>query len=288
MRNSVRKRRRCWTSLSRDGKATRPVNRYAIGLEYDGSEFLGWQIQRQEPTVQGCVEKALAVVADHEARVSCCGRTDAGVHALCQVAHFDSPAERDERSWILGLNSNLPPGISVLWVRPVDESFHARFSAFSRSYRYLVLNRWIRPALDAHRMSWCRTPLDADKMNEAAQALLGEHDFTSFRARACQARHAVREIQQISVERFGEVVSLEVTANGFLYHMVRNIAGALMRVGLGEEKVGWVQGVLEKRDRTEAAITAAPDGLYFLTARYPESYGLPISVPAFSRGWNLS
>jgi len=264
------------------------MSRYAIGLEYDGSEFLGWQIQRQEPTVQACVEKAVAIVADHEARVTCSGRTDTGVHALCQVAHFDSPAERPERSWILGLNSNLPPGVSVLWIRGVDESFHARFSAFSRSYRYLLLNRWVRPALDAKRMSWCRMPLDADKMHEAAQALLGEHDFTSFRAAACQARHAVREIQQVSVRRTGEIVSLEITANGFLYHMVRNIAGSLMRVGLGEENTAWVKEVLEKMDRTIAAPTAPPEGLYFVGARYPDSCGLPASPPAFSRGWNLS
>jgi len=264
------------------------MSRYAIGLEYDGSEFLGWQVQRQEPTVQACIEKAVAIVADHEARVTCCGRTDTGVHALCQLAHFDSPADRPERSWILGLNSNLPPGVSVLWIREVDESFHARFSAFSRSYRYLVLNRWVRPALDAKRMSWCRRPLDADKMNEAAQALLGEHDFTSFRATACQARHAVREIQQVSVCRTGEVVSLEITANGFLYHMVRNIAGSLLRVGLGEEKTTWLKEVLEKMDRTIAAPTAPPEGLYFVGARYPDAYGLPDSPPAFSRGWNLS
>jgi tRNA pseudouridine38-40 synthase len=137
-------------------------------------------------------------------------------------------------------------------------------------------------------MSWCRSPLDADKMHDAAQALLGEHDFTSFRAKACQARHAVREIQQISVQRTGEVVSLEVTANGFLYHMVRNIAGTLIRVGLGEERLDWVKKILEKRDRDAAAPTAAPEGLYFLAARYPESFDLPVSIPAFSRGWNLS
>ncbi|MBT8048685.1 MAG: tRNA pseudouridine(38-40) synthase TruA [Xanthomonadales bacterium] len=262
--------------------------RYAIGIEYDGSAFLGWQIQRQEPTVQGCVERAVASVADHEARVTCSGRTDTGVHALCQVAHFDSDSTRPERSWILGFNSNLPDGISVLWIREVDDSFHARFSAFARSYRYQLLNRWIRPALDAHRRSWCRTPLDADKMHEAAQALLGEHDFTSFRARACQARHAVREIQHISVERSVDTVSLDVTANGFLYHMVRNIAGCLIRVGCGEEKASWVKQVLDKKDRTEAAPTAPPEGLYFLGARYPESYGLPDHIAAFPRGWNLS
>jgi tRNA pseudouridine38-40 synthase len=189
---------------------------------------------------------------------------------------------------MLGLNSNMPPGVSVLWIREVDDSFHARFNAFSRRYRYVILNRWIRPALEAKRMSWCRTPLDADKMNEAAQALLGEHDFTSFRAMACQARHAVREIQQVSVQRKANVVTLDISANGFLYHMVRNIAGSLMRVGLGEEKVSWMKEVLDQRDRTQAAQTAPPEGLYFMGARYPDHYDLPDSAPDFPRGWNLS
>ncbi len=255
--------------------------RYALGLEYDGCAFLGWQIQSQEPTVQGCVEKALSRVANHEIRVTCCGRTDTGVHALGQVAHFDSDADRSERSWLLGLNSNLPAGASVLWIRQVDDGFHARFSAFSRSYLYVILNRWIRPALDANRKSWCRTPLDADKMHDAAQLLLGEHDFTSFRAAACQARHAVREIQQISVQREGDTIGLEVTANGFLYHMVRNIAGSLIRVGMGEASPQWIGEVLIKQDRTLAAPTAAPEGLYFLSARYPEQYAIPATAPAF-------
>ena len=262
--------------------------RYALGLEYDGSAFLGWQIQRQEPTVQGCVEKALARVANNEVRVTCCGRTDSGVHALGQVAHFDSDADRSERSWILGINSHLPAGASVLWIRQVDDGFHARFSAFSRSYRYVILNRWIRPALDANRKSWCRTPLDADKMHDAAQLLLGEHDFTSFRAAACQASHAVREIQQISVLRKGDTISLDVTANGFLYHMVRNIAGSLIRVGLGEASTEWVGEVLAMQDRTLAAPTAAPEGLYFISARYPEQYEFPASAPTFPRSWNQS
>ena len=238
--------------------------------------------------MQACVEKAVAIVADHEARVTCSGRTDTGVHALCQVAHFDSPADRPERSWILGLNSNLPSGVSVLWIREVDDSFHARFSAYSRSYRYLVLNRWVRPAIQASTISWCRAPLDADKMHDAAQALVGEHDFTSFRAGACQARHAVREIHQVSVQREADTVSLEVTANGFLYHMVRNIAGSLLRVGRGEEEVDWVKEILEKQDRSLAASTASPEGLYFVSARYPDRYELPLSTPAFPRGWNLS
>ena len=259
-----------------------------MGLEYDGSRFLGWQIQRQEPTVQSSVERALAQVADHAARVTCCGSTDAGVHALCQVAHFDSEAERPERAWILGLNSNLPEGVSVLWIRAVDESFHARFSAFARSYRYCVLNRWIRPALEAGRMSWCRRPLDAERMHAAAQALRGEHDFSSFRAGACQARHAVREIHEIAVRREGDTIVLDVTANGFLYHMVRNIAGSLMRVGLGERDPEWIAGLLALRDRSQAAPTASPEGLYFVSARYPEHFGLPARAVAFPRGRDLS
>ena len=262
--------------------------RYAMGLEYDGSRFLGWQIQRQEPTVQGCVEHAVARVADRETRVTCCGRTDTGVHALCQVAHFDTDADRPERAWILGLNSHLPEGVSVLWIRSVDERFHARFSAYARTYRYLLLNRWIRPALEARRMSWCRRPLDAAPMHEAAQALRGEHDFSSFRAGACQARHAVREIHDISVRRDGDVVTLEVTANGFLYHMVRNIAGSLLRVGLGEREPAWIAALLDLRDRSQAAPTAAPEGLYFVSARYPEQYRLPAEPTAFPRGRDLS
>jgi len=262
--------------------------RYAIGVEYDGSAFLGWQIQPQEPTVQACVERALARVADHDIRVTCCGRTDSGVHALCQVAHFDSVAVRSERSWILGLNSHLPAGASVLWIRQVDDDFHARFSPFSRSYRYFILNRWTRPALDARRKSWCRTPLDADKMHRAAQFLLGEHDFTSFRASACQAQHAVREIQEISVRRDGDTIQLDVSANGFLYHMIRNIVGSLLRVGTGDAPPEWLGEVLEKRDRGLAAPTAAADGLYFVGARYPEKYNLPSAAPAFPRAWNQS
>ena len=262
--------------------------RYALGIEYDGSAFLGWQIQRQEPTVQGALERAVAAVAAHDARVICSGRTDTGVHAICQVAHFDSGARRSERSWILGLNSNLPAAASVLWIRPVDDDFHARFSAFARSYRYRILNRWVRPALEARHVSWWRRALDAERMNEAAQCLLGEHDFSSFRAKACQARHAVREIQSIAVRRAGDEVVLDVSANGFLYHMVRNIAGSLIHVGCGDAPVGWMRDTLEKRDRNQAAPTAPPEGLYFLGARYPAQYGLPGAPAPFPRGRGLS
>lgn len=262
--------------------------RFALGLEYDGSVFFGWQLQRQEPTVQGCVENALAKVADHEIRVSCCGRTDTGVHALCQVAHFDTHAQRSERSWVLGLNSRLPAGISVLWIREVDEAFHARFTAYARTYRYVILNRWVRPALDAHRACWYRRPLDADRMHESAQVLCGEHDFSAFRAAACQARHAVREVHAVSVRRQGGRVEIEVTANGFLYHMVRNLAGSLMSVGCGERPAAWLGEVLRSRDRTRAAPTAPAAGLYFVAARYPDHYGLPGGAIEFPAGWDAS
>jgi tRNA pseudouridine38-40 synthase len=250
-------------------------------LEYDGSAFLGWQAQRQEPTVQATVEVALSRVANAGIAAVCCGRTDTGVHALCQVAHFDTTAIRPERSWLLGTNSFLPKGVCLLWIREVDEKFHARFSAFSRSYRFCIANRWIRPALDITRKCWWRKPLDADLMNQAAQCLAGEHDFSAFRAASCQARHPVRRIQQISVRRLGSEVQIEVTADGFLYHMVRNIAGCLLLIGSKEKEVSWMQEIRDSRDRTLAAPTAAPEGLYFVGARYPAEYNLPSGVVDF-------
>ncbi len=255
--------------------------RYAIGVEYDGSGFYGWQTQRQEPTVQASLESALAAVADHPVRVACAGRTDTGVHAICQVAHFDSEAERTPRSWILGANSNLPPGVCLLWVKPVDDDFHARFSALARSYRYVIANRWVRPSLDAGRVCWERRPLDAAAMREGAQALLGEHDFSAFRSAGCSANHPVREVQSLDVRRDGDRVVVDITANGFLYHMVRNIAGTLLKVGRGEQAVDWVREILEGRDRRLAGATASPDGLYFCAARYPERFGLPTGDVAF-------
>lgn len=255
--------------------------RLAGGLEYDGSRFLGWQTQARGPTIQSCVERALSSVADHPVSVTASGRTDARVHAVEQVFHFDSEAERGERSWILGMNSHLPEGISGLWIRPVEDDFHARFSAYSRRYRYLILNRQVRPALDAGRVAWCREPLDAARMNEAAQALRGEHDFTSFRASGCQARHPVREVHEVSVRRQGSYVIMDIKANAFLYHMVRNIAGSLIAVGTGEASTGWVAEVLEARNRDSAGVTAPAEGLYFVKARYPEKFRLPGRVRAF-------
>lgn len=265
------------------------VERIVLGLEYDGSRFFGFQRQRQRPTVQEALEAALQQVADHPVTVHCAGRTDSGVHALCQVVHFDTPARRSERGWVLGTNSNLPDGVSVLWARHAAPGFHARFSARARSYEYRILNRWTRPGLLHARVAWERRALDAERMDLAARYLLGEHDFTSFRAPGCQARHAVRTLHRIAVARLGDEVRIEVEANAFLYHMVRNIVGTLIEVGVGKQPPEWVAEVLTARDRTRAGVTATPDGLYFVGADYPDHPDLPRGRPAARpRGWNLS
>ncbi len=258
--------------------------RIALGIEYDGRAFYGWQTQRQTPTVQATLEQALGKVANHPVSVICAGRTDTGVHARGQVVHFDTTADRSDRSWILGANANLPETVCVLWAQAVDDGFHARFSALGRRYRYQLLNRWVRPAVDVGRVSWERRPLDDEAMHEAAQALKGEHDFSAVRSSGCRANHPVREIREISVSRVGEIVSIDVAANAFLYHMVRNIAGTLLAVGRGEQPVEWVARVLATRDRNQAGVTAPPDGLYFMGVRYPTEYGLPEDAPTWPCG----
>lgn len=249
--------------------------RLAAGVEYDGSGFFGWQRQRQSPTVQECLEHALGRVADHPIIVHCAGRTDTGVHAFCQVVHFDTEAVRRERSWVLGTNTHLHPGISLLWTREVDDDFHARFRAVRRHYRYRILNRWVRPAVDRGRVAWIRHPLDAERMNEAAQALVGEHDFSSFRAVGCQAKSPMRSVHRVAVTRQGEEVIIDIEANAFLYHMVRNIAGTLIAIGQHERPVAWACEVLAARDRRVAGITAPAEGLYFLAPSYPDHPQLP-------------
>lgn len=251
--------------------------RYALGLEYDGAEFYGFQQQRQTPTVQAELEAALSRVADHPVSVTGSGRTDTGVHALCQVVHFDTSAERSPRSWILGTNTHLHPGATALWLRAVPDDFHARFDARSRNYRYRILNRWVRPALDRHRVAWERRPLDAAAMHAAAQVLVGEHDFSAFRAAGCQAKSPVREVTHIAVARCDDEVILDITANAFVYHMVRNIAGSLMRVGAGEADAGWLAAVLAGRQREDAGITAPAGGLYFTGAEYAPELELPVT-----------
>jgi len=255
--------------------------RYALGVEYDGTEFNGWQRQSHAPSVQQSVENALAVVANHPVTVICAGRTDSGVHARCQVVHFDSPSERSERQWILGINSNLPDAVCVLWVRAVDDSFHARFSAFSRSYQYSILNRWVRPAIGVSFYGWCRDPLDERRMHEAAQVLSGRHDFSAFRSSGCSAQHAIREVSAISVTRQQDIVKIDISANAFLYHMVRNIAGSLIAVGCGEKSIQWFTGILHEKNRKLAGVTAESQGLCFMKVRYDAKYKLPENIAAF-------
>jgi tRNA pseudouridine38-40 synthase len=252
--------------------------RYALGIEYDGTDFLGWQRLSHGASLQAAVEQALSRVADHPVEVTCSGRTDAGVNALCQVVHFDSAAVRDPRAWVLGVNSNLPRAIRVLWGQPVREDFHARYAARARRYRYTILNRTVQPALDRFRATWERVPLDAARMHRAAQALVGEHDFSAFRTVHCQAPHARRELHSIEVRREGERVIMQVQANAFLHHMVRNIMGSLIPIGRGERPEAWMAELLAGRDRAVAGPTAAPEGLLFLGALYPAEWGLPAEV----------
>ena len=252
--------------------------RIAIGIEYDGTAYNGWQRQDNGDGVQERVEKALSVVANEKIAVTCAGRTDTGVHASDQVAHFDTSSERSDRSWLLGANSNLPDDIAVTWARSVDDGFHARFSATSRSYRYLILNRPVRSALDRHRAWWVYQRLDASLMHQASQALLGRHDFSAFRAAGCQASTPNREISSMTVVRNGDWLTLEVTGNAFLQHMVRNITGTLAKVGRGERPPQWLEEVLESRNRIEAGIAAPPHGLTLVEVGYPEKFGL-VNIP---------
>ncbi|TDJ36234.1 MAG: tRNA pseudouridine(38-40) synthase TruA [Gammaproteobacteria bacterium] len=249
--------------------------RIAGVVEYDGTAFQGWQVQEGTPTVQGAVEDAVSQVADHPVKVTAAGRTDAGVHAVAQVFHFDTDARRSARSWTLGTNVNLPADITVHGTTAVADDFHARFSALSRVYRYVILNRWVRPALQQNRVAWFPKPLDAGHMDQAAIALLGEHDFTSFRAVACQAKQPVRTVHRIAVTRRGDHVILEIEANAFLHHMVRNIVGTLLRIGTGDRPVESMREVLDARDRASAGMTAPAAGLYLVRVRYPEHFELP-------------
>ncbi|WP_233842371.1 tRNA pseudouridine(38-40) synthase TruA [Dyella sp. 2HG41-7] len=252
--------------------------RIALGIEYDGTDFLGWQRLSHGASVQASLEQALSFVAAQPTTVTCAGRTDAGVHGRCQVVHFDTDAQRDMRAWVLGACSNLPTTVAVLWAQHVSDDFHARFSARSRRYCYTILNRAIRPALDARYVAWERQPLDAQRMHAAAQALTGEHDFSAFRAISCQAAHARREVKQLSVRREGDHVIVDIEANAFLHHMVRNIVGSLLPVGRGEESVEWVASLLAGRNREVAGPTAAASGLTFIGPRYERHWGLPEEV----------
>ena len=257
--------------------------RIAVGIEYDGSAYAGWQQQAHARGVQGELERALASVAGHPVALTAAGRTDAGVHALLQVAHFDTSATRPEHAWSLGGTAESAADVTILWAREVPESFHARHSALSRSYLYRILNRRMRPALERGRACWVRRPLDATAMQQAAQLLLGERDFSSFRAAECQSRTPVRRLLEATVTRRDDVVELRVRANAFLHHMVRNIAGSLIAVGTGDREPAWIGEVLEARDRAAAGPTAPPQALYFAGVDYPPHFGLPYAPPGSGR-----
>ncbi len=252
--------------------------RYATGIEYDGSPFLGWQRHRGGATVQAAVETALGFVAAAPLEVVCAGRTDAGVHAACQVVHFDSEAARSPRAWVMGGNTRLPASVRLLWCQVVPDDFHARYAARTRSYRYRILNRSIPPAMQHQFLSWERLALDAEAMHRAAQGLLGEHDFSAFRSSQCQAKHARRDLQRLDVRREGEQLIIDVRANAFLHHMVRNLVGSLLPVGRGEQQESWPTELLAGRDRGVAGPTAPAEGLTFLGPGYPAQWQLPAGV----------
>lgn len=252
--------------------------RYALGIEYDGSPFSGWQRNGNEPTVQAAVEAALSFVADQAVEVICAGRTDAGVHAACQVVHFDTGAKREPRAWVLGTNTRLPGDVRILWCQEMPDQFHARYAARARSYRYRILNRSIPPAMQRQFLSWERLALDADAMDRAAQALVGEHDFSAFRTAQCQAKHPVRNLHSIKVRREDDQVMVEVRANAFLHHMVRNIVGSLVLVGRATQPEAWPGQLLAGLDRRLAGPTAPAEGLVFIGPAYPPEWNLPAQV----------
>ena len=251
--------------------------RYAAIVEYNGACFHGWQKQKHhnEPTVQAALEAAISKVANHPVEVACAGRTDAGVHATRQVIHFDTTSKRSDYGWIMGINTNTPPAVSVQWIQQVDSEFHARFKAQARCYRYLINNSKYRQALQHDQMTWWKYPLDAEKMQQAADHLLGEHDFTSFRAKDCQAKTPVKTMHRIEVKQWGDLIMVELESSAFLYHMVRNIMGCLIPIGEGHKEPGWMKDVLDAKSRLAAGVTAPGDGLHFVGVRFPEHFGIP-------------
>ncbi len=258
--------------------------RIALGIEYDGSQFAGWQMQKHGTrTVQGELERALSTVAAEPIQVICAGRTDTGVHATGQVVHFDCSAERPDKAWIMGVNANLPDDISSFWVQHVADDFSARFSATARQYRYTILNRHARSAVLDRKVTWKHGHLDEQAMHRAAQVLVGEQDFSSFRSAACQAEHARRNVHWIKVSREGDFVYIDIEANAFLHHMVRNIVGSLIMVGRGEQPEEWIAELMQLQDRNQAGPTAASDGLYLVKVTYPEELGItpPVYLPRF-------
>ncbi len=249
--------------------------RIALGIEYNGHGFFGWQKQREVVGIQQRLEEALAKVANHPVEVICAGRTDAGVHGTGQVVHFDSQFDRRPAAWTLGVNTHLPDNIAVRWAQPVSDDFHARFSATARRYRYIIYNHRLRPGILRHGVSHYHQPLDEQKMHEAGQLLLGERDFSAFRAVQCQSKSPWRNVHHVRVSRQGLYVIVDIKANAFVHHMVRNIVGSLMEVGQGNRPKQWITELLESKDRNLSAATAKAEGLYLVEVDYPAEFGLP-------------
>ena len=249
--------------------------RVVLGLEYCGLGFCGWQSQLQGCGVQDALETAVSIIAGVKIGVIAAGRTDTGVHAAFQVVHFDTTVERPLTAWVRGVNSHLPPGVAVLWAHEVSDDFHARFAANQRGYRYVLLNHAVRPGLNHGLIGWYHRPLDVDAMNRAAALLIGQHDFSAFRAAACQAKSPSKDLRRVQVERRGDYLLCDFLADGFLHHMVRNLMGCLIQVGAGYQTPEWVQTVLQSRDRSLAAPTFDAAGLYLTHIRYPAHFALP-------------
>ncbi len=249
--------------------------RIALGVEYDGHGFSGWQWQTNRRTVQNSLEIALSKVSSEKIRVFTAGRTDTGVHALEQVVHFETDVVRSERAWTMGTNRYLPDDVRVIWASEAVEGFHARYSAIARYYRYRILNRNMKSALQPQQMTWFYYPLDVEKMQAAADHLVGEHDFSSFRAQGCQSKSPVRFMHYMKVGRIGDEVYIDIIANAFVHHMVRNIAGVLMAIGSDQKPVEWTKELLQIKDRKQGGMTAAPDGLYLAGIYYPKEFNIP-------------
>lgn len=254
------------------------MTRWALGVEYDGRHYCGWQQQSGLRSIESALSEAIGRVADHPVSLVCGGRTDAGVHATGQVVHVDVVAVRSARAWVLGTNAQLDRTLSVSWAIPVADFFHARFSALRRHYRYTIFNRSARSAWHADHSAWIAAPLDAHAMHQGAESLLGEHDFSAFRAAECQSRSPIRRIDHLTVQREGDLVHIDVAANAFLHHMVRNIAGLLIEIGRGARPAASVAEVLAARDRRRNAATAPAEGLCLRAIEYPQAFGLPLPV----------
>lgn len=263
------------TLFDRFDENTPLTGRIAMGLEYEGTHYCGFQRLSHAASVQASLEKALAQVAGAPITVHASGRTDSGVHATRQIVHFDSSVARSEKAWIFGANTNLPKDIAVRWVKTVPDTFHSRLSALARRYRYLLINQLNRPVLERANVTWCRDPLDAAAMHRAAQVLVGEHDFSSFRAAGCRSKAPWRHMHFIEVKRHGAFVVVDVQGNAFLHHMIRNIVGALVSVGRGSQDEAYIGRLLALRDRKQGDVTAPACGLHFVDSRYDESFALP-------------